>query len=803
MPLDIVYSIIVVSCENLNLTVRCLESLRATLPFEGTEILMVDNGSHDGTRGYLKEMAERDTRIRVMPRVNNDGWCVAANQGLAAARGRYLVLLNNDVMVSEGWLGGLRACMDQAPDVVGSLGPVGLAGPLSNSVGGLQAVEGPNHPDAATLNAHAAEFRRQNERRWERAWFLSGFCLMFARACYEDIGGLDERFSPGGFDDNDLVLRAEEAGWSCVVAGDVYVHHEGGATFRRTHPEMRFGLRNRARFSEKWREARSGRRKLVAAYRIKDARDTIEESLNATARFADHIVVLDDGSTDGTGDMVRNHPAVTRYVFQDLPFDERRDRNKILEMAGELNPDWVISIDADEVFEMNRDRAQRLMHLNNPHIKVLGFHWYTFWEPEHTWFRADGIFGSMCGYRMYRWHPHQRIVDGTEEGLHCGNIPQFSEGARHYTDIRVRHLGYDREDLRRAKYDFYRRMDKNPRAELVGNTTYDHLISPTIMLRRYQKRHGLALCMITKNEDERLEAFLDEWQPFVDEICLVDTGSTDDTLEIARHFTDKIERFSMRGLQLDEARNRANAMADMPWILSMDPDETIDRGQLPLLHRLLDNPEPHAYSFEVANHQKDDPPVHTLAVRLFRNQPEIHYSRPVHETVEQSLYRIPDVQILPSGIQIQHFGFLKSDQQVQSKIEAYYQTNKQYRETFPEDPLPWFNEALHFLNEGDVRKAGAFFEQALALDPQFLSPYAQLAYIHQERALILWENLLKHAPPTHPIREQANQTLHGLMAMTPPRPVVGEARGRETTNQAQTGPIGRGASKPDPGEQSP
>ncbi len=773
--MPVCYSIIVVTHNNLVQTIGCLTSLQKTTPHDA-EILVVDNGSQDGTLGYLAEIAERDARIKVLPQQENTGWCVAANRGLAVAGGEYLVLLNNDTLLPEGWLEGLHTCLDEAGRELRLTAPVGLVGPVSNAVAGSQCVAGPQATDWATVNAYAADWREQQARYWQRTWFLSGFCLMTTRPFYETVGGLDERFSPGGFDDNDWVLRAEERGFACVIATDTFVYHEGGATFRRYRPDMNAGLANRPAFSQKWRERRPQQPKLVAAYRVKNARDFIEASLDATAKFADAIVVLDDGSTDGTSDLLRNHPAVTHYEYQDLPFDERRDRNRILEKAVSLDADWIISIDADEIFEMDRARAQTLMTLNNPHVKVLGFHWYTFWDPDHHWFRADGIFGTMSGYRMYRVQPNQRIVDGTPEGLHCGNIPQFAAGARRFTNIRVRHLGYDSEALRRAKYNFYRGIDKNPRADLVGNTTYDHLISATVSLRRYQPRQGLALCLITKNEAERLEGFLDEWQAFVDEICVVDTGSSDDTVAIAKRFTDKVESFAMDGLQLDEARNRAKKMTNQPWILAMDPDEVIDRGFYTQLQRLLDDPEPHAYSFEVANHQKDDPPVHTLALRLFRNLPEIYYTRPVHETIEQSLNRLEHANIQPSGIPIQHYGFLKSDTRVQAKVNAYYIANKKYREAHPQDALPWFNEALHLLNEGDVRGAGACFEQALARDAQFLSPYAQLAFIHQEQALMLWRSLLEHAPANHPIRDQAQQTLHGLMSFTPPRPVVGERR---------------------------
>lgn len=771
------YSVIVVLWNNLETTVRCVESLMHTAP-PGAELIFVDNASTDGTRGYLAEVTARaGIHCETVLAERNEGWCRGINLGLERARGDFIVFLNNDVITTPGWLEGLRECMALGPSVVPGLRKIGLVGPVTNSAGGPQQVVGPIEYSLDALDAHARRHRDAFRRTWGSSFFLSGFCLMIRRDCLREIGGLDERFSPGGFDDNDIVLRAQERGWDAVIAGDVFVHHDGSSTFRRLLPEKRSGLVNRAVFYEKWRERRSGPKRLVAIYRVKNCEAMLRESLDATARFADAIVVLDDGSTDGTGALCQSHPAVTRYERQDLPFQERRDRNRLLAMASELQPDWVIAIDADEIFEMDRARVERLMHLNDPHVRVIGFHWYTFWEPTRTYYRSDGIFGTMSGYRMFRWEPGQHIAHGTENGLHCGNIPHFPDGSGRFTDVRVRHLGYDSEELRRRKYRFYREMDPEPDAALVGNRDYAHLTSASVWLRRYPERHGVSLCVITRNEEDRLEEFLSFFEPFVDEICIVDTGSDDRTAAIARRFTDKVETLAMERLDLAHARNRSIALSTQPWILSLDPDETMALSDLPRLQRLLDDVDAHAYSFQVSNHQKDGPPVMSLAIRLFRNDPRIHYSRPVHETVEQSLMAYPGVVVRPSRIALDHHGFLKDDKVVEGKLVRYFERNREYREQHPDDPMPWYNEAMHLLNEGREDEAVSFLSRATRLDPGFLSPRSQLAYLFQERAMRLWHGLLESMPPEHPLRPQAQESLRALAAMTPPRPAVGKARG--------------------------
>ena len=772
------YSLILVTCDHLELTVRCLQSLGRSMSDE-VELVVVDNGSTDGTRAYLEAALDQlPGRAEALLLDRNQGWCRAANAGLERANGDYLVLLNNDLVFPSSWIEGLRECMDSAQQVSPGFGPAGLVGPVSNSVGGSQQVPTPGGYGPRDVERVARTLAQQHAAAWRPSNFLSGFCLMISRACYQQIGGLDEAYWPGGFDDNDLVLRAQERGFCCYVAGNVFVHHQGSATFNDLFPHKRGGLANLQLFQQRWQQRRQGPGRLVAIYRVKDAARTLGQSLAATAGFADAICVLDDGSTDSTPELCQEHPAVTRYERHERPFDERRDRNRLLELAAELEPDWVIAVDGDEVFELDRARAQRLMHLADPHLRALGFHWYTFWDEEHRAFRADGIFGRMSGLRMYRWEPNQRIEQGTAQGLHCGNIPRFPPGAASYTDVRVRHLGYDTPPLRRAKYELYRALDPDPDPALVGNADYSHLISPTVSLREYAAEHGVSLCLITRDEEQRLPGMLAFWEPFVDQICVVDTGSTDGTVDVARRFTEHVEQLEADPQELDlgQARNRSLELATQPWVLCLDPDEELWADDLPRLQRLLDDPQCLAYSFEVLNLQKDVAPVVTVAVRLFRNDPRVRFSRPVHETVEQSLRRIPDAVVRPSGISIRHLGFLKEDQQVQRKLDAYYQRNRRYMEQQPDDPMPYYNEALHQLNEGQEEEAERLLVQTLERDPAFLSPRAQLAYILQQRAMRLWRAVLHQSAPDHPLATEARRALDGLAAATPRRPLVGAAR---------------------------
>ena len=240
-------SVIVPCFGQLGFTRTCVAALsrHARRPWE---LVVVDNGSTDGTADYLAGV--RDTApfpVTVIANPTNRGFPAACNQGFqAAARGEYLVLLNNDAVVTDGWLDQLVALADSAPDI-------GMAGPVSNYASPPQLVPDVPYADLEAMDRFAADWRRRNRGRWMEAPKLSGFCLLIKRRVLEAVGGLDERFGPGLFDDDDLSLRMKRAGFRLAVARDLFVHHYGSRTFVGAGIDPAPLLaENRAKFEAKW-----------------------------------------------------------------------------------------------------------------------------------------------------------------------------------------------------------------------------------------------------------------------------------------------------------------------------------------------------------------------------------------------------------------------------------------------------------------------------------------------------------------------------------------------------------------------
>ena len=201
-------SIVIVTHNQLDYTRQCVDSVRR-LTDEPHELIFVDNGSTDATLDYLRTVPG----AKVIANRENRGFAAAVNQGIAAGAGAQFLLLNNDTLVTTGWLRRLLGALHSDPRV-------GLAGPCANCVSGEQQIDVRYDDDLAGLDGFAWEWGKAHDRIREDTSRLVGFCLLIRRAVEEAIGVFDERFGIGCFEDDDYVLRAVNAGWRAVIARD-------------------------------------------------------------------------------------------------------------------------------------------------------------------------------------------------------------------------------------------------------------------------------------------------------------------------------------------------------------------------------------------------------------------------------------------------------------------------------------------------------------------------------------------------------------------------------------------------------
>jgi GT2 family glycosyltransferase len=241
-------SIVVPVRDNLVLTRLCLESVLGNTSLEHEyELIIVDNGSSSDTAAYLESLGESNAQVRVIRNEENRGFAGAVNQGLAAAAGEVLVLLNNDVIVVPGWLDELRRRLEDTT--------VGLLGPLANRGANEAEVGMATYRTYGELLEIAARFNADAMTDVADVPTLTMFCTALRRDVYERVGPLDERFGLGLFEDDDYSLRVRGAGYRLAVADGVFVHHFGQATVGDPTVVPDYGAlfyENRSRFEAKW-----------------------------------------------------------------------------------------------------------------------------------------------------------------------------------------------------------------------------------------------------------------------------------------------------------------------------------------------------------------------------------------------------------------------------------------------------------------------------------------------------------------------------------------------------------------------
>ena len=237
-------SIIMLTWNALEYTKKCVASIEANteIPYE---IIFVDNGSKDGTKKYLKSLVKENPNYKLINNSKNMGFAAGNNQGVKKAGGEYVLILNNDVLVGEGWLDSLLQSIQKDEKI-------GIVGPITNSISGLQMVN--NIPyEGDDFIEFAGKVRQVNAGKLTPRRRLAGFAMLMKKSLYQEIGGFDESFAAGNFEDDDLCLRVKEKGYAMMVDESTFIHHYGSQTFKANKIDYSASLQEKGKyFREKW-----------------------------------------------------------------------------------------------------------------------------------------------------------------------------------------------------------------------------------------------------------------------------------------------------------------------------------------------------------------------------------------------------------------------------------------------------------------------------------------------------------------------------------------------------------------------
>lgn len=241
-------SVIVLTYNNLEFTRACLKSLELHSHYPNWELVLVDNASSDDTPEFLRAYAQDRSWVKLILNDENTGFAAGNNLGLQAAEGEYLVVLNNDTYVTDGWILDLIRHLKRNPGI-------GLIGPVTNNIGNESKID-IHYADMQEMAAAAFEYTSRHPREVLETRVIAFFCAAMRRSVYEEIGGLDEAFGRGFFEDDDYCNRVRAAGYGIGIAEDVFVHHHLSGSFAKLEDSERRILfeRNKAIYEEKWGE---------------------------------------------------------------------------------------------------------------------------------------------------------------------------------------------------------------------------------------------------------------------------------------------------------------------------------------------------------------------------------------------------------------------------------------------------------------------------------------------------------------------------------------------------------------------
>jgi GT2 family glycosyltransferase/tetratricopeptide (TPR) repeat protein len=444
-------SIVIPAWNAWHATRDCLDSLRPTLGVRD-EVIVVDNGSDDDT---LKEL-QKYSWVKVIHHDENQGFAKGNNSGAREAQHDILVFLNNDTMLPSRWLDELIFPLDKDEKV-------GATGPMSNFVSGAQLVADAAYEKTqsiAEFKKFARDWQAEHTSQIEETDRLVGFCIAIRKTAFEQVGGWDERYGLGGFEDDDMCKGLTNNNWKLLICKGSFVHHTGHVTFSDNNVDV-FGVQadNGEKFSRKFAD-----NALISACLImKDESKFILQCIDSLRKFADEIVIYDTGSTDDSVNLARMAGARVIEGYWDDDFSRARN-----EALNECHGEWILHIDADETLEV-RDKKTAMAHLREaktPDALLIPI-------TNH----GDAVTGGRIGHQAVRLF--RRANQHWKGRLHEQVALRDSDNkieAADFPFIHINHYGYTAEAMGdRNKTERNIRLAEADVADGTGDLAYKHM----------------------------------------------------------------------------------------------------------------------------------------------------------------------------------------------------------------------------------------------------------------------------------------------------------------------------------------
>lgn len=561
---------------------RCLDSLERCKPLVH-EAVVVDNGFPDGAKDEVKKRPW----AKLIENTENAGFAKASNQAYEASEGEIVLFLNSDTVVT--WHG-LKALVED----LASSGTVGAVGPVSNAVGHSQQI-GVTYTNIENAPLFAEDLYTSGRPSRETD-MLVGFCMAVKRSVLEELGGFDESFGTGLFEDNDLCYRMRRAGYRLLVCERAFVHHKGSASLVRSGLDASSLLaENGARFKAKWaRDLETGfashlsglspdpivfdpgrkpetlfasladraqKASVSLCMIVKDEERVIGECLKSAMPFFKETIVVDTGSTDRTVQIAESLGArVYHHPWQES-FSEAR--NNSLSYAGGK---WLFWMDADDTLPLATGEAIVGAALSAP-PEVHGFV-----VPVQFVEEGPGSGTRVDHVKLLRNLPGLRFEGRIHEQV-LGSLRAHGGTLGHLGQV-VLHSGYDTSEAGQAKK---RTRDRHLlKLDYFERPGHPFVLFNLGMTCHYLGEHKKAARWLRKSValaqdgESHLRKAYDLWG-----VSLRELGRADEALAVFREGVEKVggdaEIHFHTGLLLSMEGDLEGALEQYDKVLSYDP----------------------------------------------------------------------------------------------------------------------------------------------------------------------------------------------------------------------------------------
>jgi len=751
---------------------NCLKSIeKHTL--ESYEVIFIDNGSNKGTLRRLKNCINKNSNYHMIKCPKDANFAGIYNEGIKASKGEYFLLLSNDVVVTERWLSNMLECLKSIPDA-------GVVGPMSNNARGLQKVSTADNISVDQIDEFAESFMAKNSHRRISSISMDGLCLLFGRDLIDKIGLFDEQFGSSGCEDEDFCLRAVLEGRKNYIAGDVYVHqNRNKVTFK-----------TRKYFNAKWNRADandlSGKR-FLALKAIETGKEVYEKghTENAVEILLEGIRLSPDDKQPyyALAEILLNAKKFEDAidVLNEMPPDDPDDQNaRKLELMGNCKEGMDLDKEAlylaDCALSINGDSAAAY------NLKgILAFKQGDISSAKDCFNRAieldPGCGEPYTNLGAILWDKNpNKALDLFEKGFiisptsmdivtnyhsAVSQLGEFERAEPVFQDAGL--LFPNNKNIKYKLIDILIKQEKHKEAihqieeAMVLYGTDDGILSAALKIRDLlgpkeigkskNKKNTVSLCMIVKNEEEHLAKCLRSVKPVVDEMIIVDTGSTDRTKDVARVFGAKVYDYEWTD-NFAEARNFSISKACGSWTFHLDADEVISIVDYGVFRKMTRQPASKqvAFLFHTRNYTMDVNKVGwtpndgkyereesgtgwtlSVKVRLFRRDRCIRFEYPVHELVEPSLKKAK-VALKKCTIPIHHYGTLNITK-TSDKSEFYYRMGLKKLDEMGDDTvaLPALREmAIQAEILGKHDKAVELWKRFIAVKPNLPEAFINL-----------------------------------------------------------------------------